>query len=359
MNIERMNILQDEWAEKYVASNKRNILFLAPRTGKIACSIKIWEKLHWKDKKILISYPDNKIKQSWENDFIKFNVTNPNIVFTNTSSLHKYTEDYWDMYVIDEAHDLSEQQIEWCKKVCRRSGYVLGLSGTINKESEWSLRNMGLPILLKYSIEDAIKDRIISEYQIFIHSTPLDTKIKKKNSKGKEVSEKQMYDAYTHIIQVKKLCGESFDFLLFRRKALLSNSIAKRQKTLEVIKQLKDKRLLVFTGLKKAAENLSIPFYHSTSDEQPFIDFIEERINQLAMVNIGGIGVTYRNMDAIIMSNFTHNEENTEQTLARSLVMDYKGKIAQLHIITSNEPEELEKLRKTLKNFDKLKIKYV
>jgi len=218
---------------------------------------------------------------------------------------------------------------------------------------------MGLRVLIKYSIEEAIRDGIISEYQIHIHSVPLDTKIKKKNSKGKLLSEKQVYDRYTYVINERKLDGQPIDFLLFKRKNLLSNSVAKKQKTLELLGELTGKRLIVFTGLKKVAEGLGIPFYHSTSSEYPFQDFIEERINHLAMVNIGGVGITYRNMDAIIMSNFTHNDEATEQTLTRSMVMDYREKVAQIHIITSNEPEELEKLKKTLKNFDKTKIKYV
>lgn len=362
MNIEKMDKLQDEWSTAYVNSNKRCTLHLAPRTGKIHTTIKVWRKLGWENssKKILISYPDNKILRSWKDDIQKCNFQGCIFYFTNISSLGKYVGDTFDMFVYDECHEGSDREIKWIKEISKTSEYVLGLSGTINEWSERILNSLGIPILIRYPIEMAVKDEIISEYEIFIHLIDLDTKVKTKNSKGRMVSEKTRWDNLSYVITKKEMDGEDTVILRIKRKKLSSESIAKRKKVRELLTKMKNERLLVFTGLQKVAEDLDIPFYHSKcKTDETFQQFVNEEIDQLAMVNIGGIGVTYKNMDAIILANFTHNEENTEQIIARALVMDYKSKVAKIHILCLNEKDEINKLKKTVKNFNKSKIKYV
>ncbi len=91
--------LQAEWEKIWLNSNRRNLLHLSPRVGKTVLAINIFKNLN--NPKILVSYPDNKIFDSWIDNCNKFSYSIDNITFTNNSSLSKYTEESFDLWVID------------------------------------------------------------------------------------------------------------------------------------------------------------------------------------------------------------------------------------------------------------------
>ena len=147
--------------------------------------------------------------------------------------------------------------------------------------------------------------------------------------------------------------------LALARNRISQNSIAKLEKTRKLLKQLHDKRVIVFTGLSKAADEIGIPSYHSKSKEtNSFEDFQDEKVNHLALAAMGKIGVTYKNLDSVILSNFTYNAEESSQILNRAIKLDYDNKVADLHVLCINEPPELKKIKESLSMLDQSKITY-
>ncbi len=261
-----------------------------------------------------------------------------------------------------ECHTLSKTMINYGKSIIKNCKFILGLSGSISENTEKILLDeLELPILIEYSIEEAITDGLISNYQITVHKVPLDDKkIIGKSKKGVGITEKRKYDNYTFVIEKLKEEKKDFMFLALSRNRILQSSIAKIDYTKKLLKTFIDKRVLVFTGLQKSSESLNIPFYHSKSrDEQSYLDFNSEVINHLGLANIGSIGITFSNLDSIILTSFTWNEEKILQTLCRCMVLDYENKIADLHIICSTEIAELKKLKSILSNFNPSKINYI
>jgi superfamily II DNA or RNA helicase len=357
--------IQKKAVDTFLDSGMWGILQIAQRVGKIKIALDILTEIiedgvFVSDTfSILVAYPDNRIKDSWETDIKKWRFKyGDNITFCNYSSIWKYEEKHFSIVVLDEIHATSENQRQSIDKITDLSPHCLGLSGTISNKTEDELRNdLFLEVLMKYTVEDAIRDGIIAPYSITVHITPLDRVHKSPNKKGKMVTEKQKYDTYTHVFEKLKLEGRDFKFIVLHRNRVLQGSISKRTKTINLIKKFQDKRTLVFTGLKKIAESLGIPFYHSTSDDDTVFDqFKDKTINQLAVVNIGRAGVTFPDLDVIIISSFTGNEETTEQIIARALNKDTEEKIADIHIICSDEPAEVKKLKQTLINFDQNNI---
>lgn len=364
MNMNIRDILQEEWSNIFVNNwknnNKKGILNLFQRTGKIRTTLLIIEKLKLQNKKILICYPDNKIKDSWINDIKKFNINLTNVTYTNISSLKKYKDEYFDLFIWDECHSFSEKQSEIVQEIIKSgSETVIGLSGTISNTTKDELKLLyNLDIFIKYGLKNAIEDGLISDYEINIIKVPLDSSVLKKNKKGKFVSEKRQYDDYTNVIDRLRRANKSTMFLNLQRNRILQKSISKLNKLKELIKN--PGRFVIFTGLTEVADSLGIPSYHSKSKDLSAInDFKDEKIDKLALAVTGGIGVTYNNLDGVILSNFTYDQEETSQILARSLMLDYHNKVAKIYIITSSEPAELKKLESTLVDFEPSKIKYV
>jgi superfamily II DNA or RNA helicase len=351
---------QIEFANMWLAGNRRSILNLCPRFGKIFTTINILKQL--KPKTILIAYPDNKIKESWEDDFKKRKHSSSNVTYTTHLSLHKYVDNQYDIVIIDEIHLLSEAQIEATKDLIEHNECVLGLTGTLSKWTEETLASeLGLFVTAQYSIDQAISEGVIVDYEITVVNVPLDDK-RINDYKGKKRTEKKQFDSYAWVIDSLQRQGKPTMFLRLARMRIIQNSIAKLEKTRELLKKHKNERVLVFCGVTKIADALGIPSYHSkTSEVDVFENFISGKGNHLAVVKIGNTGVTYKPLNRVIINYFDSNAENLAQRVNRCMAMEYDNpdKKAKIYIICSTEDVEHKWLNKALEFFDKTKIKYI
>jgi superfamily II DNA or RNA helicase len=350
---------QQEFADAWINAGKFGVLNLCPRFGKIYTTINILEKL--KPKSILIAYPDNKIKDSWQTDFETRGYDDSNVTYTTHLSLHKYTENVYDMVIIDEIHLLSDNQLFATKDLIKNNDVVLGLTGTLSRWTEDTLcEHLDLCVVATYTIEQAIKEGVIVDYEITVVKVPLDNK-RVNDYKGKKRTEKAQFEAYGWVINSLEREGKSTMFLRLARMRIIQNSIAKLDKTRELLKRHKEERVLVFCGVTKIADQLGIPSYHSKKTEKDIFDnFASGEGNHLAVVKIGNTGVTYKPLNRVIINYFDSNGENLAQKINRCMAMEYNNpdKKAQIYIVCSTEDVEANWLKKALEFFDKSKIKF-
>ncbi len=351
---------QKEFANAWLDHGKFGILNLCPRFGKIYTTINALEQLP-PHSTILIAYPDLKIEEAWEEDFARRGYSNPNITYTTHLSLHKYKEYDFDVIIIDEIHLLSEAQIEAAKELIEHNECVLGLTGTLSKWTEDTLnQELGLFVVAEYTIEQAVEEGVITDYEITIVKVPLDNRVKNKY-KSKHRTEEQQFDAYSYVIRGMEQTGQNSMYLRLARMRLIQNSLAKLNKTKELLAKHANERVLVFCGVTDVADKLGIPSYHSKSSEkQLFEQFAGGKGNHLAVVKIGNTGVTYRPLNRVIINYFDSNAENLAQKINRCMAMEYDtpDKKAHIYIISSNEEVENKWLNKALEFFDKRKIRY-
>ena len=351
---------QAEFADAFIRHGKFGILNLCPRFGKIRTSINIFNKL--KPKSILIAYPDKKIEQGWKDDFEELGFDDSIVTYTTHLSLKKYKDESFDIVVIDEIHLLSEAQIEASKDLIDNNDVVLGLTGTLSKWTENVMnRDLNLYVVAEYPIEKAIEEGVIVDYEITVIRVPLDDKTIQ-TYKTKKRTEKKQFGALTFMIDKFQREGRDTMFLRLGRMRIVQNSLAKLNKTKELLNKFQDERILVFCGVTKIADALGIPSYHNKSSEKElFQKFAEGEGNHLAVVKLGNTGVTYKPLNKVIINYFDSNGENLAQKINRCMAMEYNNpsKKADIYIISSNEPVEQKWLDKALEFFDKSKIKYL
>lgn len=351
---------QTEFANMWLKNWMRGILNLCPRFGKIRTSIIALEQL--KPKSILIAYPDNKIKESWQNDFADLGFDDSIVTYTTHLSLKKYADKKFDVVIIDEIHLLSEAQIEVCKDLFDINKKILGLTGTLSSWTERTLEEeLDLHVIATYPIEKAIEEGVIVDYEIHVVRVPLDNTVYN-DYKGKLKTEKKHYDSISWVINKLQSSGSDTMFMRLARMRLIQSSLAKCTATKRLLAEYKNERVLVFCGTTAVADNLGIPSYHNKSKEkQIFEDFAEGKGNHLAVVKIGNTGVTYKPLDRVIINYFDSNAENLAQKINRCMAMEYNtpDKKAHIYIVSSNEPVELKWLSKALEFFDENKIKYL
>jgi superfamily II DNA or RNA helicase len=351
---------QKEFAEMWL-KKKRGILNLCPRFGKIYTTINILEKMNC-DISILIAYPDVKIKDSWEQDFKARGYNNSNITYTTHVSLSKHKGKLFDIVVLDEIHLLSDAQMDAVKELMSANRNVLGLTGTLSKNTKLDLDwRLDLQVIAYYSIETAIQEGVIADYEIKVIKVPLDNQVLQ-NMKGKTRTEKKHFDACSWVIDELEKQGKNTMMLRLKRMRIIQSSIAKVRLTKAILNKYKDERILVFCGTTDSADNLGIPSHHSKSpDKEGFKKFTEGEGNHMAVVKIGNTGVTYKPLNKVIINYFDSNSENLAQKINRCMAMEYNNldKKAMIYIVSSNEPVEEKWLKKALEFFDKDKINVV
>lgn len=351
---------QKEFAQKFLETGKHGILNLCPRFGKIRTTIKILEQLNKTN--VLIAYPDNKIKASWQADFEELDYDDGNVTYTTHLSLHKYALQSFDIVIIDEIHLLSENQIEVCKDLFSRNKVVLGLTGTLSRNTEINLeKELDIHVVAEYPLEKAIEEGVIVDYEISVIRVPLDDSVKQ-NYKGKVRTEKKQFDSITWMINKLELAGKNTMFLRLARMRIIQSSLSKLNKTKQILKAHSNDRILVFCGVTKIADSLGIPSFHSKSSEKKlFEDFSNGEGKHMAVVKIGNTGITYKPLNMVLINYFDSNGENLAQKINRCMAFEYDNpeKKAKIVIISSNEPTELKWLKKALEFFDESKIKYL
>lgn len=361
-----MNIrdkLQEKWATELYCSNRagRAIAHLCPRSGKIRTSIRFFESLkdQWKTKdlKVLITYPDKNIQKSWEDDFKAVGYDTKDVEYVTHISLGKIQKKSYDVIIIDEIHLLSAKQKAEIKRLIKenKGSYQIGLSGTLSEKTEIELKaELDMPVVVEYTIEQAIQDGIISDYRINVIKVPLDDvkKIYKKNTR----TEKAQYRAYSWVIENK---GHSL-MLNLGRMRVIHNSLAKTAATIDILNKLKGERTLVFCPNNKVAKSIGCKLHTSKINKQEdFEKFISGKgNNHMAVCKIGNTGVSFKSLNHIVVNAFDSNSENLTQRICRSLILDEKDKISTIYIVTSTEKAELNWLEKSLEFFDRSKIKY-
>lgn len=351
---------QQEFAREWINQGMWGILYLCPRFGKIFTSINIMEEI--RPGSVLVAYPDRKIKKSWEDDFQKRGYDYSGVTFTTHVSLKKHAGNQYDLVILDEVHLLSDAQLDVCRKLFLNSDRILGLTGTLSTWTEKSLvSNLGLPVVARYPIEQAVREGVITDYEITVFRVPLDN-VTPLDIKGKKKTEKRYFDGISWVIDQKEQEGKDTFFLKLSRMRVIQNSLAKLRKTRELLNIHKDERVLVFCGITRIADALDIPSFHSKSTEKElFRRFAEGEGNHMAVVKIGNSGVTFKPLDRVIINYFDSNPETLTQKVNRATSFEYNNpeKKARIYIISTDEEVELRWLKKSLSMFNEDKIKYV
>lgn len=353
---------QVEFANSYLQGGRlRGILNLCPRFGKCRVGVHILQGLK-RHPKVLIAYPHKIIEDAWKEEFGIMKYTNNQVTFTTHLSMHKFQRNIYDIVIIDEIHLLSEAQIGVVKEMGKVNPRIVGLTGTLSSWTERTLKKeLKLEVIARYSIEEAVKENVITDYLITVKTIPLDATTAIKFGK-KTRTEKSHFDAYSKMIAKMEEDGRDTMFLRLARKRIIQGSISKLKATKALLSKFPTERILVFCGLTSIASAMGCPSHHSKAkNKKAFDDFATGVGNHFTVVKIGNTGSTYKPLNKVIINSFSSNSEDLAQQINRCMAIEYSNpnKRADIWIVTTDEQVELDWLKKALEFFDKSKIRYI
>ncbi len=278
------------------------------------------------------------------------------------SSLNKEIGEY-DFIILDEYQFITVGNSVNLFNDKLKGDHILGLTGTAPRGymKQKLLGKLGLKEIIEVKIDEAIDDKILSDYRVTVLKFNLDNIDPYiQDSKGNMITERIKYDRLTYVIDQKREEGWDFGAIAGVRMKLLYGSKVRKAVITKLKKYLdsKGKRGLIFTPFKKSAEELGSHF-HSSSSASYYNDFQDKKINSLALVKSGGVGHTYEDLNYIVIGNPTRDYTGiTTQNFGRGLMYKEGGPIDIYFICSVDTVEESNWLPEALRSLDPSKITY-
>lgn len=366
-NVKR-RLIQEQAVEIF-KKHKKGILHISMGVGKTKIGIDIINN----HDKVLVVAPYKSTLETWKDEFIKWNKSDKNVVYTTTASLKKYTQNKYDLIIADEIHLFSINQLTKLP-----AGNILGLSGTISPQTALIIEEtIKLPIIFEYSLEDAILDKIIADYKIKILEVSLDD-TEKYIQGGTKVkpfltTEKAQYDYLTKQFNQLKFAEWNAIGADKKKYSVIKMQMASKRAKLiysckskliaasNVLDYFSNDRVLVFTTLTDSANQLCDFQYHSKSDKANLDKFSSGEIDKLAVVNMANVGLNIKPLNKAVVHQFQSSEETAQQRMGRLLRLEYNNpnKIAEIWVICAVNTVDEQWVNSALRDIPKHKIEYI
>jgi superfamily II DNA or RNA helicase len=352
--------IQREIIDIIVESDFKGIVLSSVRSGKTRILITaIKDHCQKVNPKVLVLYPNIDIKNSWINECALINCP-MDITYSTFMSMEKVSEDEWDYVVFDEAHLIPEEhKLPIAGMMAKRYKHVIFASGTYNVNTLADLQiHTSLPLIIEYSTENAIEDGLISDYSVYVHhyeltSTPRLIVAGKKKWMSTDVKE---LNRLTRNVETRH--GDRKMLASLGRMRFINSNGSLFDAVNRWIKEHSDRRFIMFTENETFALKFGLPMFNSKSkDDSVLKEFQEGVINKLCLIKKGSAGVTYPNLDNILITAINSNGETLEQMLGRALLLDTDK--AEIHIWCTDRVFQLNWLHSALSNIPEDKITWI
>ena len=307
--------------------------------------------------KFLVVAPKRSIFQSWIDDCKKFECEEllEHITFTTYLSLSKNKIDY-DCVYLDEMHSLLDSHLEWLESYI---GRILGLTGTPPKRgAKASIVFNYCPVKFTYTVDTAIDDKILNDYEIHVHTIPLDSRsnIKKESKNGTwYTSEYKLYSYWNNKLQ-NASSDKELKFLRIMRMKTLMSLPSKENYTLKLMNKTNNK-CIIFANTKEQADKLCKFSYYSGNkqSEENLQKFKEGSIDRLSCVLQLSEGINIPNLKEGIILHSYSNERKSNQRIGRLLRLNPDEKSI-VHVLCYSNTIDETWVKEALSDLDQNKI---
>lgn len=343
--IELRNKIQEEAISKAL-HNQYGTIVCPVRTGKTLIGLRIAQNY----RKVLVSYPNRSIYESWKDDSRKFNINDDHITYTTHLSLSKHNLSDFDIVILDELHSVSISQINTIlENIPKR---MIGLTATPSNFGEKaSFMRKYLPIIYELKLSETV-GILNKDYLIKIHL------LQPSRIKNIRLARGGTWSEYDKIkfFERKYQNSKRFTDMLFLIRAI-STSKTKLDHLIKLSKEID--RGLFFVNDINQCEETGLAAYHSkeSTSEDNLKLFQEEKINKLVTISQLKQGITFKNLnDLVILHTYSSNNQ-AHQKLGRAL--NYSEEIANIHILCLKDTYDEKWVKSSLEDMDQEKIIYI
>lgn len=348
-------------AQEAIDTTNKALLLKSIRSGKTLTVLDYIKKKGYK--KVLWLVPDSDIRDKSlpaEIDKWKFKLSIQAICY---NSLKKFKKTKWDLVVLDEVQRLTPNYYSSLALISYDK--LIAMTGTIpNKQEKQELlyKTLGLELVYRFTTDMAVTNKIVAPYKINIIKEPL-TSVNnvviryKKNNKELSftTSEIKRYSYLSEAIDITVSVSRKM-MLALERMRFLNTLDSKIYFIKRYLKENSSKRLLIFVATREMAEKISEYVYHGTTTTKYYDMFAKKQINHLILVEKGGVGHTYEDLDGCLLTSINSSNTIIQQKIFRTILFreDY---VANIDILVSKDTIQEKWLEKSLYDLNKVNIK--
>lgn len=270
--------------------------------------------------------------------------------------------------ILDEAHRVTERTVPFIKDFVG-TGKIIALSATIPGKKKVLLNELGIDNhnTVKYSLDDAVDDDVVTDYHIQIIQFALDS-ITKNVQAGRKgayfmTTEHQGY-AYKDQQLRQVMYSNNPNLIKFKmldRMRFIYNLPSKMKLAQEVLKAIpEDKKVIIFCGSINHANMMCQHRYHSKTTSKDWDDFCAGKINRISVVQSVSEGVNVPGLDYAVLMQVQSESLHTIQKLGRILrKSDDPTKVGKAIILEAVGTQDSKWVANAIESFDKSKIDYL
>lgn len=339
-------------------------LLLAPRVGKSKLAVDLI-KLNKPDS-ILWATPQEELATTaipLEFDLWKAKHYKKKLTTVTWMSLNKM-KGHYSIIILDEEQFATENNLSTLLSGELTADYILSMTGTQTKHQDKLdlYKRLGLPVLYEMSINEAVDMGMLANYAIKVIEVDLGTEktVPAGNKDNPFMTTEAAQFAYIDKTVNQAIYQKRRDstFQILKRMRFIKNSPSKQEAALLLMERLSGRKLF-FCGSIEQAESICSNTFHSKTDNTDLLKFMSGEVDEIAMVNAGGTGFTYKEIDHLVMTQADSDKNGlTSQKLCRTLLQqkDYK---ATIWIICLLGTQDVKWVESALTNFDKFKVEYI
>ncbi len=335
-------------------------------TGKTLIGIKHMYTYYHECSSFLVVAPKTTIFDTWKTEMTDYGYgfLRNHTSYSTYLSLPEQELDY-DVVYLDECHSLTFSHSVWLKAYEERGGTIIGLTGTYPDKpfsEKGKMCHYFCPRVYRYQTDDAIDDKILNDYRIFVHKLYLNAmptiEVTRKDNGKFLTSEIKQYAYWTQRLDDAGTPKEE-QLCRIQRMKKLQNFESKEVYAKKIFESQKDKAI-IFANTKAQADRLCTHSYYSgnKNSKENLIKFKAGEIFRLSAVEQLNEGVNIPNLKVgVIMHSFANNRR-ASQKIGRMLRLN-PDDVATIHILCYYNSVDQEWVTSALKHLDQSKITWI
>lgn len=376
---QKQDLIQQAARKAWEDNGEWGLLAMATGTGKSKVAVDEVKKLWLQPYKprVLLIVPTEKLRDdNWRLEFDKWNghAEYQSLQRSCYASIIKFEQQYYDLVIMDEAHNLSDLNSGFFQKNSVKR--VLALSATPpNPNSDGAdarkvdlFKQMRLKTDFYYPLEQARKDGLVADYEIWIVQTMLDNKDKyiEAGPKAKRFyqTETERYAFLTKMVQKFAIAKNQVMVKVksLERMRLIANSKEKLDVCKRILQRFKGNRILVFGGSIEQIEQL-MPgqVYHSKSGKaghEYLAKFMAQEVDECGTVAAANEGLNFPNLDMGLIAQISSDSRALVQRIGRIIRWRPNHK-AIVFIVVAVGTQDEKWLEAAIEGMDRSIIKYI
>ncbi len=367
MSDESRLALFEKVKQAYLTHNFNVLVQAATGSGKtkIACDL---SNLHAEDSWTIL-VPRKPLIKTWEDELIKWGYQEllSKLKILCYASAHKLLPGNNNI-ILDEAHRITDRSLPFVQNF-KGTGKLIALSATIPGKKRELLEKLNIDKwnTIKYSLDDAVDDDVVADYNIKIIQFALDNATKNVQA-GKKGAYFFTTEAQGYVFKDQRVRqamysqnNTSIKFAMLERMRFIYNLPSKLKLAHEVMKAIPaDKKVIIFCGSILHANLMCQYRYHSKTDDADYNAFCEGKINRIAVVQGVNEGVNIPDLDYALLMQVQSESLHVIQKLGRLLrKSDDPDKVGKAIILEATGTQDSKWVANAMESFDKQKIDYI